>query len=135
MNSFVKAGLAAVVAVAALTAADAGVSLIGVGEIAGSALDLSGLEGDICRLDDGEDCIPRATLGGFGSALTYTGFDNVFLTVPDRGPFDGRTTAGVPYLNRFHFMHMVVDVGKPFPNIRTTLLDTRLMWNENHLLL
>jgi len=126
-----RAALAALVAASALLAADAGVTLIAVGAIPGDSLDLSGLDGNICRRDVSTDCIPRATFGGFGSALTYTGHDNVFLAVPDRGPFDGRTTPGVPYLNRFHFLHMVVDVGVPFPNIRTTLLDTRFLRSEN----
>src|SRR5262249_29838530 len=75
---------------------DPGVTLIGTGAIPGNALDLSGLQGlPICALDIDKhataNCIDRATLGGFGSALTYTGHDNVFVAVPDRGPFDGRT--------------------------------------------
>jgi hypothetical protein len=51
--------------------------------------------------------------------------------VPDRGPFDGRTTEGVPYLNRFHFLYMNIEVGAPFPNMRTRLLDTRFLYSEN----
>ena len=131
MNPSSRAALAAIVAASALLAADAGVTLIGVGAIPGDSLDLSGLDGMICRREDSATCIPRATFGGFGSALTYTGHDNVFLAVPDRGPFDGRTTLGNPYIDRFHFLHMVVDAGVPFPNIRTTLLDTRFLWSEN----
>ena len=109
---------------------DPGVTLIGVGEVSGSASDLSGLQGSsICALDADRNvtsnCIDAATLGGFGSALAYTGHDGVFLAVPDRGPFDGRTD--VPYLNRFHFMHITVDAGAPFPNIKTVLLDTRFL--------
>ena len=80
----------------------------------------------ICQIDDPENCIDQATLGGFGSALTYTGHDNVFLAVPDRGPFDGRTD--VPYFDRFHFLlHHGRSGGAPFPNIRTVLLDTRFL--------
>jgi hypothetical protein len=126
-----RAALAALMAASALLAADAGVALIGVGAIAGDSLDLSGLDGDICQRDNSTVCIPRATFGGFGSALAYTGHDDVFLAVPDRGPFDGRTTPGVPYINRFHFIHMVVELGVPFPNIRTRLLDTRILKSEN----
>jgi hypothetical protein len=107
-------------------AADPGVTLVGVGEIPGTALDKSGLAGElICRLDGVASCIDKATLGGFGSALTYTGFNNVFLAVPDRGPFDGRTD--IPYLDRFHFMHIATSIGAAFPNITTTLLDTRFL--------
>jgi Esterase-like activity of phytase len=109
-----------------LMSADPGISLIGTGFVPGNATDLSGLAGQlICQRDDHGVCIDKATLGGFGSAIAYTGSDNVFLAVPDRGPFDGRTDT--PYLDRFHFFHMTVDVGAPFPNIRTTLLDTRLL--------
>ena len=116
--------------VASLTAADPGVTLIGFGLVPGDSLDKSGLAGQqICRVDDPTDCIDRATLGGFGSALTYTGFDHVFLSVPDRGPFDGRTD--VPYLDRFHFMHLTI-AGSSFdyptaPNVQMRLLDTRFL--------
>src|SRR5262245_52412913 len=102
-----------VLVISAADPADPGITLIGKGEIAGDALDRSGLNGQICSLalfDFGEPpqqrprpvCIPRATLGGFGSGLAYTGHDNVFLAVPDRGPFDGRTEQP-SYLDRFHF--------------------------------
>jgi hypothetical protein len=42
------------------------------------------------------NCVPKELLGGFGSALTYTGHNNVYVAAPDRGPFDGLTD--VPYL-------------------------------------
>src|SRR6476659_7690991 len=91
----------AAAAVVALSAANPGVTLIGVGAIPGNSLDRSGLAGKtICRIDDDTACIDQATLAGLGSGVTYTGFTNVFLAVPDRGPFDGRTD--VPYEDRFH---------------------------------
>jgi hypothetical protein len=110
--------------------ADPGVTLIGTGSVSGSATDLSGLKGsDICAIDINknvtDNCIDAATLGGFGSAFTYTGHDNVFLGVPDRGPFDGRTD--VPYPTRFHFFHMTVNPSAAFPNITVQLLDTRFL--------
>jgi hypothetical protein len=118
-------------------AADPGVTLIGTAFISGSASDLSGLTGSICALDIDKNvtttCIPKATLGGFGSGLASTGHDNVYIAVPDRGPFDGRTD--VPYLDRFHFLQMVVDTSVTFPptttqsNIQMTLLDTRFFKN------
>ena len=122
-------------AVCTLSAADPGITLIGVGQVAGDSQDLSGLDGVICSRDDSKNCIPRTTFGGWGSALTYTGHDNVFLAVPDRGPFDGRTTPGVPYYDRFHFLQMTVDVGAPFPNVRVNLLATRFLLNGNQRLL
>src|SRR4029077_12676261 len=72
-----------------------------------------------------------ATLGGLGSALTYTGHDNVFLAAPDRGPFDGRTFPD-PYLDRVHFLYMTVDTSAPFPNITTKLLDTRFLKGQGN---
>src|SRR6266511_805675 len=74
------------------------------------------------------NCVPEAIFGGFGSDLPYTGHDNVFIAAADRGPFDGLTD--VPYLDRFHFLHITTDVGAPFPNIHTVLLETQLLKNE-----
>jgi hypothetical protein len=116
--------------IASVKAADPGVTLIGFGLVPGDTLDQSGLAGkEICQADDELNCIDRATLGGFGSALAYTGFDNVFLAVPDRGPFDGRTD--VPYLDRFHFMRLSL-TGSTFaypsqPNVQMKLLDTQFL--------
>lgn len=116
----------ALASVVPIKASDSGVTLIGMGRVAGTDLDKSGFAGQqICQSEDPANCTDQATLGGFGSALAYTGFNDVFLAVPDRGPFDGRTD--VPYLDRFHFMQLTVDRGAAFPNIRTVLLDTRPM--------
>ncbi len=112
-----------------LSAENPGVTLIGVGSVPGNATDRSGLAGSsICQRDDATVCIDQATFGGFGSGVTYTGFGNVFLAVPDRGPFDGRTD--VPYLDRFHFLHIRVDPKSSFPNINTVLVDTRFLKDE-----
>jgi hypothetical protein len=51
--------------------------------------------------------------------VTYTGHDNVFIAVPERGPSVGLTD--VPYLDRFYLLHITTDVGASFPNIRKTL--------------
>ena len=105
-----------------------GITLIGKGVVSGSALDTSGLTGNICQESAPANCVPKAIFGGFGSDLTYTGHDNVFVAAPDRGPFDGLTD--VPYLDRFYFLHITTDVGAPFPNIRTVLLDTRFFKDQ-----
>ena len=114
------AGLGTVIlgAAVSLSASDPGVSLIGMGAIPGSAKDLSGLAGkQICQRDDTTVCIDQATLGGLGSGVTYTGVGDLFLAVPDRGPFDGRTN--VPYLDRFHVLNITIDrKAAAFPNIR-----------------
>lgn len=114
---------------------DPGITLVGVGSVSGSASDLSGLKGsDICAIDINKvptaTCIDKATLGGWGSAFVYTGHDGVFAGVPDRGPFDGRTD--VPYWDRFNFFHLKLNVGATFPNITTTLLDTRFLMNTGN---
>jgi hypothetical protein len=106
-----------------------GITLVGKGIITGTALDKSGLSGNICQAGVPANCVPKAIFGGFGSDLTYTGHDNVFISAPDRGPFDGLTD--IPYLDRVHFLHITTDVGSPFPNIRTLLLDTRFLKNES----
>lgn len=106
-----------------------GITLIGQGVVSGAALDKSGLTGNICQASAPANCVPKAILGGFGSDISYTGHDNVFIAAPDRGPFDGLTD--VPYLDRFYFLHITTDVGAPFPNIRTVLLDTRFLKNEH----
>jgi len=111
-----------------LVAATPGVSLVGKGSIDGAALDKSGLTGSICQASAPANCVPKAILGGFGSDISYTGHDNVFIAAPDRGPFDGLTD--VPYLDRFYFLHIATEIGASFPNIRTTLLDTRFFKNE-----
>ncbi len=111
-----------------VSAVTPGVSLVGRGTVSGSALDKSGLTGDICQAGSPENCVPKAILGGFGSALTSTGHDNVFIATPDRGPFDGLTD--VPYLNRLDFFHITTDIGRAFPNIDTVLLETRFLKNE-----
>ena len=107
-----------------------GITLIGKGLVSASALDKSGLTGNICQAGVPANCVPKAIFGGFGSDLTYTGHDNVFISTPDRGPFDGLTD--VPYLDRFHFLQITTELGAPFPNIHTLLLDTRLLKNETN---
>jgi hypothetical protein len=105
-----------------------GITLVGKGVVSGTALDTSGLNGNICQAGVPANCIPKAIFGGFGSDLAYTGHDNVFIAAPDRGPFDGLTD--VPYLDRFYVLHITTDVDAPFPNIQTRLLDTRLLKNQ-----
>ena len=101
------------------------ITLIGKGVVSGAALDTSGLTGNICQTGAPANCVPKAIFGGFGSDISYTGHDNVFIAAPDRGPFDGLTDT--PYLDRFYFLHITTDIDAPFPNIRTVLLDTRFL--------
>lgn len=127
-------GAVCLTATALWGAGEPGITFIGRGEIPGSQADKSGLTGSICQKGNPGNCIPNTTLGGLGSGMTYTGFDNVFLAAPDRGPFDGRTD--IPYLDRVHFLHLTIDTTKNpntgVFNIGWKLLDTRLLWSEGH---
>jgi hypothetical protein len=109
-----------------LASAPPGIELVGIGYVGGSLLDKSGLTGNICQAGVSTNCVPKAVLGGFGSAMTYTGHDDVFVAAPDRGPFDGLTD--VPFLDRVHFFHITTDIRTK--QISTVLLDTRFLKNE-----
>jgi hypothetical protein len=115
-------------------ASEPGITFIGRGQIPGNLADKSGLSGSICQLGNAAMCTPNTTLGGLGSAVTYTGSDDVILAAPDRGPFDGRTD--IPYLDRVHFLHLNLDTTKNpntgVFNITPTLLDTRLLFSTGH---
>jgi Uncharacterized protein conserved in bacteria len=112
-----------------LWAATPGITLIGRGFVDGSALDESGLKGIICQADNPTNCVSKSLLGGFGSAIAFTGYDDVFIAAPDRGPFDGLTSAS--YRDRVHFFRITTLVRAPFPNIKVELLDTRLLRNKS----
>jgi hypothetical protein len=128
MARWFAAGLSVVLAsLSALVAsAPPGIELVASGRIAADGLDKSGLQGMICQAGNPANCIPHATFGGLGSALAYTGHDNVFLGLPDRGPFDGLTDA--PYLDRVQFVHITTDLATRA--VTTQLLDTRFLTNE-----
>lgn len=109
-------------------AATPGITLIGKGQVSGAALDTSGLRGIICQDGNPGNCVPKAILGGFGSALTYTGYYDVFIAAPDRGPFDGLANAS--YRDRVYFFRITTLLRSPFPNIKVELLDTHLLKNQ-----
>jgi hypothetical protein len=69
-----------------------------------------------------EDKSPNNRLGGFGSAIAYTGQGNKYLLLPDRGPGDGANS----YSCRFHLAEITVSTpGKiDFKLLKTTLLKT-----------
>ena len=109
-----------------LATAPPGIELVATGYVAGNLSDKSGLTGPICQAGAPANCVAKATLGGFGSDIAFTGHDNVFVSAPDRGPFDGLTD--VPFLDRFHFFHLVTDLASR--RVNATLLDTRFLRNE-----
>jgi hypothetical protein len=81
------------------TPAAAQIKLLGVGTIPGDAVDTSGLTG---LLEDG--VTPKNQVGGLGSAIAYSGFGNLYVATPDRGPADGLTT----YPDRVYFLKIDV---------------------------
>ena len=74
------------------------IQLLGKTVIPGTASDLSGMKNIL------EDKSPNNRLGGFGSAIAYTGQGNKYLLLPDRGPGDGANS----YSCRFHLAEINV---------------------------
>jgi len=95
------------------------IDLVGTARIAGTAKDLSGLKG---LFNDGS---AMDQLGGFGSAITYTGSGNRYLALADRGPKDGQ----IPYDCRFH--EFEISIGPHLrPSVQVKLRRTFLLKNE-----
>ncbi len=80
------------------------IEYLGTARVSGVSTDLSGL-GD--KLENGE---PHNRFGGI-SALDYTGHDNIYLALPDRGPDDGATG----YSCRYHTLDIDVQPGRSTP--------------------
>ncbi len=95
------------------------IKLLGTASLDGNATDQSGLT-DV--LTGG---IPHNRLGGI-SAIDYTGKDDLYLLLPDRGPADGATD----YRCRFHALKLAVQPGKT-PAVTATLLSTTMLENES----
>src|SRR5262245_35969988 len=76
------------------------IQFLGTAQIPGDACDGSELEPAIL-----EDGTPQCRMGGFGSALTYTGIDATYLATPDRGPADGTTS----WRDRAYLLDLRVD--------------------------
>src|SRR5579883_1413886 len=102
------------------TLAQAQISLIGTGSLPGTDTDLSGLTGTYTA-SDGSGTIPQNLLGSMGSGLAYTGFDNLYVAVNDRGFGNGTTTSD--YLDRFQVVQ--VNVNPTTNTVTPTLLATR----------
>lgn len=102
----------------------ADIELLGVGAIPGNAIDQSGLGG---LLEDG--VTPRNLAGGFGSAITYSGFDNIYYATPDRGPADGATS----YIDRLYAIRIDVraDASGAY-TVTPSLEKTRLLRNRHN---
>ena len=95
------------------------VRLVGTARLDGKGTDLSGLTEIL------EGGIPHNRMGGI-SAIEYTGKDDHYLLLPDRGPADGATA----YRCRFHELKLVVAPGH-LPAVAATLISTTLLENES----
>lgn len=76
------------------------VTFLGAAELPADASDLSGLGEAIAGAQ-----IPQNRLGSLGSALAYTGTDNLYLALCDRGPKDG----ALGFFPRFHTLALIAD--------------------------
>lgn len=105
-------------------AASANIELLGVGSIPGTAVDQSGLTG---MLEDG--VTPGNLAGGFGSAITYSGFGDSYYATPDRGPADGATS----YIDRLYEIRIDVRANAAGAyTVTPSLKKTRLLRNRHN---
>ena len=77
--------------------------------MAGTALD--GLAVTPARLEDG---VPNNQIGGFGSAIAYTGVGDLYVTTPDRGPNAGADS----YVERAYLLELSLAGGTVTPAFR-----------------
>ena len=112
LRSTLSTTLLALLIAASPTASQAAVELYAKGAIPGTAADTSGLSGNL------SDGTPHNRMGGFGSAITYTGIGNSFIAVPDRGPADGTTN----YLDRYYTLDIPLTAGVITPALKSTVL-------------
>jgi hypothetical protein len=94
------------------------VQLLGAASFAGNATDKSN---DSQKLEGGA---PANRLGGI-SAIEYSGADDLYLVLSDRGPADGATS----YRCRFHVMRLAVSPGSATP-VTADLVSTIFLRNE-----
>jgi hypothetical protein len=109
---------------ACISAASAAVTFIGEGSIPGTATDQSGRSG---LLEDG--VTPRNLVGGFGSAITYSGKGDLYIATPDRGPADGTTT----YIDRLYTIKIALrKTGANQYEVKPSVISTKLMRLDGH---
>lgn len=120
--------IASAFALAALSSAQAAVSLIATGSLPGSLTDLSGLNYSL------ENGTAANLLGGMGSGLAWAG-GNTFLALPDRGPnasaWNSALDDTTSYIARFHTIQLTLNAtaaGSTLPfSLTPTLGGTTLL--------
>ena len=116
------------------TSSEPGIELVGVLEIAGSSKDKSGLD-EVFSVEREESSTGQVAasqpqfsndmLGGF-SALAYTGADNVYYALSDRGPLDG----AVDWDCRFQKIRILISENGKQP-VKAELLETVLLTDQD----
>ena len=100
---------------------------IGSGSIAGDHADRSKLPGNL------EDGTPADRLGSWGSGIAYTGRDDLYVVLPDRGPNASTDRPSVDnttsYPARVELLRIVVSPRTH--TVTATLVDTRLLTLED----
>ncbi|HEY1784523.1 MAG TPA: esterase-like activity of phytase family protein [Pirellulales bacterium] len=103
------------------------IELIGKVSIAGNRADRSKLSG---KLEDGT---PANRLGSWGSGIAYSGQDDLYVVVSDRGPNASNYKPAVDnttsYPARVQLLRVVVDAGAH--TVGATLVETRLLTRED----
>src|SRR5262245_16314986 len=112
--------LASLALVVPVDASAAPTELIGEGTVPGTTTD--GLALDPPVLSDGA---PHDRMGGFGSAISYTGLGHRYIATPDRGPADGTTV----YRDRYYLIDVAVNPGAPSP-VAVSLVSATTLSNE-----
>jgi hypothetical protein len=103
-----------------LSPASGEIQLAAKGQLSANATDKSGL---VETLRAGDEQIPHNRLGGF-SAIAYTGKDDLYWALPDRGPRDGATA----YACRVQLLKIALpEAGRP---LKIELVATRLLKTE-----
>lgn len=100
--------------------ARADITLLGSCSIPGDALDKSNLTNPIT------ETIPHNLLGSLGSAIDYTGKDDLYLALNDRGPGDGK----LPFRPRFQTLRITIDPAAAAP-VTVALVGTTLLSTES----
>ena len=107
----------------ALSAANAAVSLLGVGSLPATATDLSGLTGTL------ESGVAKNLLS-LGSGIAYTGQGSRFIAVPDRGPNANPYNAAVDDTTSFQARMHEIDLAISGSTVTPTVTKTTLFSNE-----
>jgi hypothetical protein len=100
--------------------AHAEIELLAQGQLPGNSKDKSGLNKD---LQAGKARIPHNRLGGF-SAIAYTGKEDLYWVLPDRGALDGAT----PYSSRVQLFK--ISQPQPGQKLQLELVATHLFKTE-----